>query len=102
DMKKVYRKVDQAMLDRTVSWMLAHRDGNGGFTIPQHHLHTWSVSSDVVNAYVVLAMVGAGHGDAIGAEIDAQAAAIANEQDPYMLALRTMALLQVPRHKSLA
>ena len=66
DMSKV-RHVDLAMLDRTRTWMLAQRDGQGGFARKTHTLHTWLAEPEVANTYNTWAL--------LEAEVDADLAA---------------------------
>jgi hypothetical protein len=56
DMSQV-RHVDPAMLDRTRTWMLAQRDGKGGYARKTHTLHTWLADPEVANAYNTWALL---------------------------------------------
>ncbi|MCA9267306.1 MAG: hypothetical protein KDA41_02495, partial [Planctomycetales bacterium] len=59
DMAKV-RQVDPQMLERTRTWLLAQRDGKGGFERKTHTLHTWLPQADVSNTYNTWALLSAG------------------------------------------
>src|SRR6185436_16381662 len=48
--------VDPEMVQRTRTWLLARRNGQGGFHRNPRHLHVWSVQQDIVDAYVLWAL----------------------------------------------
>lgn len=48
--------VDQEMLQRTRKWLLSRRDGQGNFQRNPRHLHSWSASQELVNAYILWAL----------------------------------------------
>jgi hypothetical protein len=56
DMSQV-RFVDQAMLERTRNWLLAQRDGKGGFARKTHTLHTWMAEPDLAATYNTWALL---------------------------------------------
>lgn len=61
EMKEVYNKVDQKMIDRTVAWLLNRRDGKGGFHKSKKGYDSFAGSpTDVANAYIVYALSEAG------------------------------------------
>ena len=104
DMSKVM-SVDQAMIDRTLNWLMARRDGNGGFKRNPRHLHSWSVEQNTVNAYVLWALseadvaVGQPHRSLkdLAKELN-QAVNVADASiDPYLIALSAAALMNVGR-----
>lgn len=85
DMAEV-REVDSKMLARTRDWLLKQRDGEGGFKIPAHALHTWVAEPDVVNSYVTWCLLESG---ATGLEKEVawvEQASVRNENS-YVLAL---------------
>jgi len=95
DMAKVYGDVDRGMVDRTRSWLLARRDGNGGFKRNQRSLDSFgSASPEVTDAYITYALAEAGEKD-LAPEIDHQREQAASTKDPYVLALATKALVDV-------
>jgi hypothetical protein len=59
DMAQV-RYVDPAMLDRTRNWLLAQRDGKGGFERKTHTYHTWLAEPDLAATYNTWALLSAG------------------------------------------
>jgi alpha-2-macroglobulin-like protein len=59
DMAKV-RTVDQTMLDDTRNWLLARRDGNGGYTHERRSLHTWVTDPGCANGYCTWALLECG------------------------------------------
>lgn len=59
DMAQV-RYVDPEMLARTRDWLLAQRDGKGGYQRKTHTLHTWISDPECANAYNTWALLAAG------------------------------------------
>jgi uncharacterized protein YfaS (alpha-2-macroglobulin family) len=59
DMARV-RPVDAAMLARTRQWLLAQRDGQGGYARKTHTLHTWLAEPEVAYTYDTWALLEAG------------------------------------------
>jgi len=59
DMSQV-RFVDSAMLERTRTWLLAQRDGKGGFERKTHTYHTWLAEPDLAATYNTWALLTAG------------------------------------------
>ncbi len=59
DMSAV-RSVDPAMLQNTRTWLLARRDGKGGFTHERRALHTWVTDPDCANGYCTWALLETG------------------------------------------
>jgi uncharacterized protein YfaS (alpha-2-macroglobulin family) len=62
DMSQVYT-VDLGMVARTRTWLLAQRDGQGGFKRARRALHTWIEDRDVSNTYILWALLAAGEKD---------------------------------------
>lgn len=92
DMKKVYGQVDDAMVQRTSTWLLGRRDGKGSFKRSSQALDEFGrASEEVTNAYIVYGLSEAGNRE-IQKELDlAYDKAMANK-DPYQLALVANAL----------
>ncbi len=59
DMSQV-RHVDPKLLDRTRDWLLAQRDGKGGFNRGRRTLHTWITEPECSNGYITWALLEAG------------------------------------------
>jgi uncharacterized protein YfaS (alpha-2-macroglobulin family) len=59
DMSAV-RPVDQKMLENTRSWLLARRDGKGGYTHERRSLHTWITDPGCANGYCTWALLECG------------------------------------------
>lgn len=59
DMAKV-RSVDADMLARSKTWLLAQRDGKGGFERKRRALHTWIEDKDTSDAYITWALLESG------------------------------------------
>jgi uncharacterized protein YfaS (alpha-2-macroglobulin family) len=87
DMSKV-RAVDAPMLARTREWLLATRDGKGGFKRERRALHTWIEDEDCSNAYILWALLQTGEpAKSLGPEIDALAKAARASKNGYVHAL---------------
>jgi hypothetical protein len=52
--------VDQTMLEDTRNWLLARRDGHGGFTHERRSLHTWITDPGCANGYCTWALLECG------------------------------------------
>lgn len=97
DMQKVY-DVAPAVLDRDVSYLLAQRDGSGGYARTGESAHGYgSAPKAVLDGFITYALVETGHHDAIAAELDRQAKVAQTSDDPYVLALATRSLLKAGR-----
>ncbi|MBI4574718.1 MAG: A-macroglobulin complement component [Planctomycetes bacterium] len=91
DMAAVY-PVDAAMLERTRAWLLARRDGKGGFQRNARALDSFGgAPPEVTDAYIVWALTEAG---AVGleSELDLLARRAMEKDDPYIAALAAGAL----------
>jgi hypothetical protein len=62
DMSQV-REVDQAMLTNTRTWLLARRDGAGGYSHERRALHTWIADPGCANGYCTWALLECGQKD---------------------------------------
>ncbi len=92
DMAKVYDGVDQEMIQRTVRWILARRDGKGGFERNARALDTFGRAEPAVtDAYVVWALSEAGIRE-IGTEVDAVVKNAYQAKNPYLIGLALLAL----------
>ncbi len=93
DMSRVY-KVDPAMLERTREYLLASRDGKGGFKRNTRALDTFGRAPDnITNAYIVWAITESGKEDDVTTELNALHAQAKTSKDAYFLALVANALL---------
>lgn len=90
DLKTVYDGVDDAMVQRTVRWLMSRRDGKGGWHKNEHYLHTWA-NGEVMDAYIVWALSEAGYAQNILPEIEAATAAAHKSEDLYRMALTLLA-----------
>jgi hypothetical protein len=87
DMARV-RPVDKEMLKRTRDYLLAQRDGKGGFKRNPQALDSFGrAPQEVTNAYIVWALTEAGEGDKLDVELDALTRQAGESKDPYFLAL---------------
>lgn len=92
DMSAVGDMVDAKMVDRTAAWLMARRDGSGGFTRNPRALDSYGGADlDITNAYIVYALAESGRRD-IQKELDASVTDARKSGDPYMLALVSNAL----------
>lgn len=102
DMSRVM-VINAEMMSRTRQWLLARRDGNGGFQRNPRHLHTWSVQQAIVNAYVLWAIteadVAAGQPRRATSELSAELSELTRvaqqSKDPYLIGLSAATLLNV-------
>jgi len=101
DMKRVYGGVDDEMIERTVKWLDARRDGKGGFQRNPQSLDSFgSAGPEVTDAYITWAVAAAGLGDRFKPELEAAARRAQAVKDPYVLALAANTLLAVPAYAS--
>lgn len=86
-------EIDPGMLQRTRDWLLARRDGRGGF-VPDGEGHQFGrAPAAIVDAYVVHALLRGGVAAAdLAHELDQVAARSATTTDPYELAVAACAL----------
>jgi len=86
DMSQV-RSVDKEMLARTRAWLLARRDGKGGFNRNSRALDSFGgAPADTTNAYIVWALIESGE-KGLDKEIEAVKTTAASTQDSYIIAL---------------
>ena len=93
DMKKVYGKVNEEMMQRTANWLLSKRDGKGGFRRNPDALdHFGSADPKITNAYIVYALSEAGYTKEIEKELNSAYKIALADQDPYQMAMVANAL----------
>jgi uncharacterized protein YfaS (alpha-2-macroglobulin family) len=90
DMSAV-RNVDPAMLQNTRNWLLARRDGHGGFTHERRALHTWIADPDCANGYCTWALLETGQ-TGLDAEVKWLAEHAQVDSNSYVKALAANAL----------
>jgi uncharacterized protein YfaS (alpha-2-macroglobulin family) len=97
DMAKVH-DVDKAMLERTKQYLMARKDGKGGFERNARALDTFGrAPADITNAYIVWSLTESGKEDDVTKELDALANEAKNSKDPYFLALVAISLINRDR-----
>jgi hypothetical protein len=93
DMAKVH-SVDAAMVERTRRYLLARRDGKGGFLRNPQALDSFGRAPEhITNAYIVWALTESGTEDKLDTELNALAEQAKTSKDPYFLALVGNSLL---------
>lgn len=104
DLSKVF-KVDPALIQRTQTYLLAQRDGQGGFKRNARALDTFGRAPDhTTNAYIVWALVESDPDDKEGMDLTKEFAALRKQakehaeakDDPYFLALVANSLMLRP------
>jgi hypothetical protein len=76
------------MMERTQKYLLAQRDGKGGFTRNPRALDSFGRAPDkVTNAYIVWALTEGGIEEDLSTELNALYAAAKDSKDPYFVAL---------------
>jgi hypothetical protein len=86
DMARVH-PVDEAMMERTRSYLLGQRDGNGGFKRNTRAIDTFGrAPDDITNAYIVWALTESGQDD-VEKEWSALLSQAKDSKDAYFLAL---------------
>jgi hypothetical protein len=78
--------VDADMLARSKAWLLAQRDGKGGFERKRRALHTWVEDKDTSDAYIAWALLEAGVRD-LPAEVKRVTSAGQDTKNSYVTAL---------------
>ncbi len=87
------RHVDPAMLQRTRTWLLAQRDGQGGYARKTHTLHTWLAEPEVANSYNTWSLLEAKVEGDLAAEVAWVRDAAERTQNTYVMALGANVLL---------
>jgi len=92
DMKKVYGGVDQKMIDRTANWLMASKDGKGGYKRNPRALDNFGgANQNITNAYITYALACANYED-IKVELDYLYEEANSSKDPYIMGLAANAL----------
>jgi hypothetical protein len=92
DMQKVFPVADQ-ILSKDAKYLLAQRDGKGGFKNSGESAHGYgSAPPDILNGFITYALVETGHKASLKTEIDHQAKIAQRTEDPYVLALAVRSL----------
>lgn len=87
EMQKVAPYVDQAMVDRTATWLLNRRDGQGGFLRSPQALDNFGrASKEITDAYIVYSLAEAGY-QQLDQEINKVVESATASKDPYLVAL---------------
>ncbi|HTM21509.1 MAG TPA: alpha-2-macroglobulin family protein, partial [Kofleriaceae bacterium] len=95
DMGKVYGDVNRDMVGRTRAWLMARRDGKGGYQRNPRALDSFgSASPEVTNGYITWALSEAGEKD-MATEVAVQRTVAAESKDPYLVALAAGTLANV-------
>ena len=90
DMQDI-RTVDSSMIARTRDWLLNRRDGKGGFQRNQRALDSFGgAPEETTHAYITWALVEAGEGKQLDAEIAKLMRLARQSDDSYMLALSAL------------
>ncbi len=95
DMARVF-DVDPKLVERTRTWLLDRRDGDGGFRLQDRQLDTFGgAGKELTNAYVVWALTESDpeHGLDITKELARLETRARESDDPYVVALAANALL---------
>jgi hypothetical protein len=93
DMSRVM-DVDPNLIQRTRGFLLAQRDGKGGFKRNPRALDTFGrAPENVTNAYIVWAITGSGKDDDVTTELEALSGQAKESKDPYFLALVANSLI---------
>ncbi len=92
EMKEVYDKVDQKMIERTAKWLLGRKDGLGGFKKSKKGYDSFASSpKKVADAYIVYALSEAGYGAQIEKEYNTALKKALKSEDYYRMALLALA-----------
>ncbi|MDR2209267.1 MAG: hypothetical protein LBE22_09900 [Azoarcus sp.] len=88
EMKKVMA-VDSAMVERTRNWLMARRDGKGGFERNTRALDSFGAAPvPLTNLYILWTLLESGENPSeLKAEINAAKKLLGETKDPYLLAL---------------
>ncbi len=87
------RHVDPAVLQRTRTWLLAQRDGQGGYARKTHTLHTWLAEPEVANSYNTWSLLEAKVEGDLATEVAWVRDAAERTQNTYVMALGANVLL---------
>ncbi|UTW62847.1 hypothetical protein KFE98_01430 [bacterium SCSIO 12741] len=99
DMMEVYQGVDQRMMERTQNWLLAKKDGQGGFHRNSYALHNYGqISNEVLNGYIVYALSESGE-NRIAFEAQTANNQALQSNDPYLLAMSASCLFNLNQNQ---
>jgi hypothetical protein len=103
DMKNVYASIDNKMIDRTAAWLLARKNGKGGFARnPQALDQFGAADQDITDAYIVYALEEAGFGKEIGLEYRKNVEHALDSKDPYLMGMMTVAAVRAKDQENAA
>jgi alpha-2-macroglobulin-like protein len=92
DMKKVYNGVDQNMIDRTANWLMASKDGKGGYKRNPRALDNFGgANQNITDAYITYALACANY-ENIKTELDHIYEEAKSSKDAYVMGLAVNAL----------
>ena len=96
DMRAVFDGVDSDMVERTRTWLLARRDGQGGFERNRAALDTFGrAPAEVTDAYAIYALLYAGEDPQdLAPEIERLVTRVDTTRDAYELAVTACALAE--------
>lgn len=95
EMRRIYPKVSRTMIRRTSQWLLARRNGKGGFLRNSKALDTFGrADQHITDAYITFALAEAGRRD-INQELRALEDRALGSKDPYFVSLVSNAILKV-------
>jgi uncharacterized protein YfaS (alpha-2-macroglobulin family) len=99
DMKKVFSGVDQGMIDRTANWLMASKDGKGGYKRNPRALDNFGgANQNITNAYITYALACAKYED-IKIELDHLYEEAKSSKDAYVMGLAANALFAYHKDK---
>ena len=102
DMKKVYSGVDQGMIDRTANWLMASKDGKGGYKRNPRALDNFGgANQNITNAYITYALACTKYED-IKIELDYIYEEAKSSKDAYIMGLAANALFAHHKDKRAA
>jgi uncharacterized protein YfaS (alpha-2-macroglobulin family) len=102
DMKKVYSGVDQNMIDRTANWLMASKDGKGGYKRNARALDNFGgASQNITDAYITYALACANY-ENIKMELDHLYEEAKSSKDAYVMGLAANALFAYHKDKRAA
>ncbi|MCC6252654.1 MAG: hypothetical protein IT238_09365 [Bacteroidia bacterium] len=99
DMKRVYSGVEQSMIDRTADWLMASKDGIGGYKRNSKALDNFGrADKNITDAYITFALACAKYSN-IKLEINHLYDEAKKSKDPYLLGLAANALFAYEKDK---
>jgi len=99
DMKDIYSGVDKDMMDRTANWLMASKDGKGGYKRNPRALDNFGgANQNITDAYITYALACANY-ENITLEIDKLYDDAKLGKDPYIMALAANALFEHRKDK---